>query len=74
MAAQALERAQVHPGFQEMWSTAVPQGMDALTVGDTSSAFGMGGELLRGGDRQGLGGVFAGKEPRRRAVELPGGP
>src|SRR4051812_49047350 len=71
MAEQELESAQGHPGFQERWSKAVPQGMDAFAVGDTSSAFGMVVELLRGGDRHGLGSVFAGKEPRRRAVEFP---
>jgi hypothetical protein len=48
--------------------------MDAFAVGDASSALGAGVELLRGSDRQGLGGVVAGKEPRRRAVEFPVGP
>ena len=71
MAEQELDGAQVHPGFQEMRSKAVPQGMDAFAVGDASSALGAVVELLRGGDRDGLGGVFAGKEPRRRAVALP---
>ena len=43
-------------------------------MGETSGALGVGGELLGGSDRQGLGGVCAGTEPRWRAGEVPGGP
>ena len=43
-------------------------------MGETSGALGVGGELLGGSDRQGLGGVCAGTEPRCRAGEVPGGP
>ena len=74
MTEQELDGAQVHPGFQEMRSKAVPQGMDAFAMGDTSGALGVGVELLGGSDRHGLGGVCAGKEPRCRAVEFPVGP
>lgn len=74
MAEQEVDSAQVPPGCQEMGRKAVPQGMDAFAVGDTSSALGMVVELLRGGDRPRLGSVFAGNEPRRRAVEVPVGP
>jgi hypothetical protein len=45
-----------------------------LARGDASSARGAVVELLRGSDRQGLGGVVAGQEPRRRAGEFPVGP
>jgi hypothetical protein len=74
MTEQALERAQGHPSCQEMRRTAVPQALEACAVGDTSGALGVGGELLGGSNRHGLGGVWAGKAPRRRTVECPGGP
>lgn len=45
-----------------------------MAGGETSSARGAGGELLRGGARHGRGGVVAGQEPRRRAGEVPIGP
>jgi hypothetical protein len=61
MTEQELDRAQVHPSFQEMRRKAVPQGMDACAVGETSGALGVGVELLSGSNRHGLGGVFAEK-------------
>jgi hypothetical protein len=47
--------------------------MDPFAGGDPRDPLGVGGDLLRGGDGQGLGAVVSRKEPRRGAVERPGG-
>jgi hypothetical protein len=74
MATEEWDGAPVHPGFQERRGTAVPEGRKACAGGEARSALGAGGELRRGSERQGRRGVVAGKAPRRRAGEVPGGP
>ena len=74
MAEEEWDGAQGHPGGQEMRGTAVPSGRHAFAGGEASRTLGAVGELRRASDRQGLGGVVAGQEPRRRAGECPGGP
>jgi len=73
VAEQELDRVQIHPGFQQMGGKAMAPRMDALAVGDPRAPLGVVGDLLRGGDGQGLGAVLSHKEPRRRAIELPVG-
>jgi len=73
VAEQELDGMQIHPGFQQMRGKTMPSCMDPFAVGDPRTLLGVGVDLLRGGDGQGLGAVVARKEPQRGAVEVPVG-
>ena len=62
------------PASKQMRGKTMPQGMDAFAVGDPSEPLGVGVDLLRGGDGQGLGAVLSRKEPRRRGGRVASRP
>jgi len=73
VAEQALESAQIHPGFQPRRGTTLSPRLEACAVGDPSDPRGVGGDLWRGGAGQGRGAVLPRQEPRRGAGAWPGG-
>jgi len=73
VAEQEWAGGQLPPGCQPLCGQTMPSGMDPCAVGDPRAPLGVGGDLVRGGDGQGLGAVVSRQAPRRGAVERPGG-
>jgi hypothetical protein len=73
VAEQALARVQRHPGVSERGGQTRPAGREAVAGAAPRGALRAVGALWGGSAGQGRGAVLARHEPRRGAVEGPGG-